>query len=194
MRYRSMAEDENIFAYAGKILRVNLTSGDISTEPTMKYAKEWLGASGMAIKILYDELRSWVTPYEPANKLILSAGALVGTTAPGACKSNMSTLGPVTGGWASSCSDSYAGGQLKYAGYDSVIIEGKGHTPVYLWVSSLKAKAIPRFICGCTTNGLRFGMPLTFGAGRPGKPLTRFGKSSGMPISTWYPLGLRVKI
>ena len=129
-----MAEDGNLYAYAGKILRVNLSNGKISTEPTSKYAKEWLGASGIAIKILYDELRSWVTPYEPANKLIFSAGALVGTTAPGACKSNMSTLGPMTGGWASSCSDSYVGGQLKYAGYDSIVIEGKAHTPVYLWI------------------------------------------------------------
>jgi len=129
-----MADDEHFFAYAGKILRVNLTSGEISTEPTTKYAKEWLGASGIAIKILYDELRSWVTPYEPANKLIFGAGALVGTTAPGACKSNISTLGPVTGGWASGCSDSYVGGQLKYAGYDSIVIEGKAPTPVYLWI------------------------------------------------------------
>jgi len=129
-----MKRNEEVYAYAGTILRINLTNGKISTEPTMKYAREWLGASGIAMKILYDELRSWVTPYEPANKIIFSAGALVGTTAPGACKSNISTLGPVTGGWASGCSDSYVGGQLKYAGYDSIVIEGKAPTPVYLWI------------------------------------------------------------
>ena len=122
------------YAYAGKILRINLNSGETSTEPSIDFAKEWLGASGIAIKILYDELRPWVTPYEPANKLILGAGALIGTTAPGACKSNLSTLGPMTGGWASGCSDSYVGGQLKYAGYDSIVIEGKAHSPVYLWI------------------------------------------------------------
>jgi aldehyde:ferredoxin oxidoreductase len=121
-------------AYAGKILRINLSSGEISTEPTLNYAREWLGASGIAIKILFDELRPWVTPYEPANKLILGAGALLGTTAPGACKSNLSTLGPMTGGWSSGCSDSYVGGQLKYAGYDSIVFEGKAHSPVYLWI------------------------------------------------------------
>ena len=109
-----MVADELIPPYAGKVLRINLDDGKVSAEPTVKYAKEWLGASGIAIKILYDELRSWVTPCEPANKLIFSAGALVGTTAPGACKSNISTLGPMTAGWASSCSDSYAGGKLKY--------------------------------------------------------------------------------
>jgi len=129
-----MASPEKLFAYAGKILRINLSDGRISTEPTAKYAKEWLGASGMAVKILYDELKPWVTPYEPANRLIFGSGALVGTTAPGASKMNVSTLGPMTGGWASGLSDSYFGGQLKYAGYDAVIIEGKAHKPVYLWV------------------------------------------------------------
>lgn len=129
-----MAMSDELYAYAGRILRINLSDHKILTEPTSKYAKEWLGASGIAIKILYDELTSWVTPFEPANRLILGAGALVGTTAPGACKSNMSTLGPMTGGWASGLSDSHVGGQLKYAGYDSVIIEGKAHSPVYLWI------------------------------------------------------------
>jgi aldehyde:ferredoxin oxidoreductase len=131
-----MKETENLYSYAGRILRINLSNREWTTEPTLKYAKEWLGASGIAIKILYDELKAWVTPYEPANKLILGAGALIGTTAPGASKSNISTLGPLTGGWASSCSDSYVGGQLKYAGYDSIVIEGKAHTPVYLWINN----------------------------------------------------------
>jgi aldehyde:ferredoxin oxidoreductase len=126
--------DNNIFAYTGKMLRINLSNGKIRTESNLEYAKQWLGGSGIAIKILYDELRSWVTPFEPANKIVLSAGPLIGTPAPGACKSNMSTLGPVTGGWATGSSDSYVGGQLKYAGYDSVVIEGKAHTPVYLLI------------------------------------------------------------
>ena len=127
-----MKPKDVLFAYAGKILRVNLSTGSVKMESTAPYARDWLGASGIAIKILYDELHTWVTPYDPANKLIFAAGALVGTTAPGACKSNLSTLGPVTGGWASGLSDSHAGGQLKYAGYDMVVIEGRAQKPVYL--------------------------------------------------------------
>jgi aldehyde:ferredoxin oxidoreductase len=130
-----MTVEETLYSYAGKILRINLSNHRISTEPTVKYAKDWFGASGIAIKILYDELRSWVSPFEPSNMIIFGAGALLGTIAPGACKSNISTLGPTTGGWASGLSDSYVGGQLKYAGYDSVIIEGKAHLPVYLWIN-----------------------------------------------------------
>ena len=129
-----MTTQENGAAYAGRILHVNIGNGQTSVEPTDPYVRDWLGASGIAIKLLYDGLRRWVTPYDPANKLILSAGPLIGTTAPGACKSNMSTLGPVTGGWASSCSDSYTGGELKCAGYDAVVIEGRARTPVYLWI------------------------------------------------------------
>ena len=126
--------DGTLFAYAGTILRVNLTNGEVSKEPTSNYARAWIGSTGIAIKILYDELRPWVTPYEPANRLVFGAGALLGTTAPGACKSSLSTLGPLTGGWASGLSDSHLGGQLKYAGYDCIVIVGKAHRPVYLWV------------------------------------------------------------
>lgn len=99
-----------------------------------------IGASGIAAKILYDELRPWVTPYDPANKLIFGAGALQGTPAPGACKMNVSSLGPMTGGWASGCSDSYVGGQLKYAGYDTVVLEGRAPRPVYLRIENDKVE------------------------------------------------------
>lgn len=125
---------ERSFGFAGKILRVNLSNGEIRTERTSDYVGEWLGATGIAIKILYDELHKWVTPYDPRNKVIFGAGPLIGTTAPGANKLNVSTLGPEMGGWASSCSDSYLGGELKCSGYDSVVFEGRAHSPVYLWV------------------------------------------------------------
>jgi len=126
----------NTCAYAGKILRVNLSNGDTSTEPTLNYAKEWLGASGIAAKILYDEVKPWVTPYEPANKLIFGAGALNGTLAPGASRLNANSINTLTGGWANSNSDSHFANELKYAGYDSIIIEGKAHAPVYLQISN----------------------------------------------------------
>ena len=126
---------EEVYGFAGKILRVNLSSGEISSEPTEKYILDWLGATGIAIKILYDELKSWVTPYDPLNRIIFGAGPLIGTTAPGANKLNISTLGPEMGGWATSCADSYLGGELKCAGFDSVVVSGKAHAPVYLWIN-----------------------------------------------------------
>jgi aldehyde:ferredoxin oxidoreductase len=125
---------KEVYGFSGKVLRVNLSNGEITTEPTEAYVTEWLGATGIAIKVLYDELKSWVTPYDPFNRVIFGAGPLIGTTAPGANKLNISTLGPEMGGWASSCADSYLGGELKCAGYDSIIVSGKAHKPVYLWI------------------------------------------------------------
>ncbi len=135
-----MCAQENIYGYVGKMLRVNLSNGDTYEEPTIKYAKDWLGVTGIAVKILYDELKPWVTPYDPLNKIIFGAGTLIGTPAPGANKLNISTLGPMMGGWASSCSDSYLGGEIKAAGYDLIIIEGRAHLPVYLYICDGKVE------------------------------------------------------
>ena len=55
-RRAQMRKSDNVYGYAGKLLRINLTNGNISTGSTMDYAKEWLGISGIAAKILYDEL------------------------------------------------------------------------------------------------------------------------------------------
>ncbi|MDP1990705.1 MAG: aldehyde ferredoxin oxidoreductase family protein [Syntrophales bacterium] len=127
-----MVGNDGLYSYAGTILRINLSNGEIRKESTSRYAREWVGSTGIAIKILYDELRSWVTPYDPANKIVFGTGVLQGTPAPGACKMSVSTLGPRTGGWASGLCDSYVGGEIKCAGYDLIILEGRAHKPVYL--------------------------------------------------------------
>jgi aldehyde:ferredoxin oxidoreductase len=129
-----MSENEKNYAFAGKILRINLSNGEIYTEPTEKYAVGWLGGPGIAIKILYDELQEWVRPFDPANKVIFGTGVLQGTVAPGACKMTVNTLSPVTGGWGTSASDSYVGGQIKFSGYDLVVVSGKARRPVYIWI------------------------------------------------------------
>jgi len=133
-----MQGNGSIFGYAGRILRVNLSNGHIATETIAPYAKNWLGSAGVAVKLLYDELRSWVTPYDPRNLLIFGTGVLQGTTAPGACKMTASTLGPLTGGWATGASDSHIGGQLKCAGYDLLVLSGRARQPVYLWIDDEK--------------------------------------------------------
>ena len=127
-------------SYMGKTLRINLTNQEISEEDNSAYFKDWLTSSGYAVKVLYDELREWVTPYDPANKIVFSAGALIGTVAPGSCKMNISTLGPMTGGWATGSSDSYVAMEMKHAGYDAIIVEGKSHFPCYLWVTDEKVE------------------------------------------------------
>lgn len=129
-----MVVKKEIYGYAGKILRVHLGNGEIWTEPTEKYAREWLGGAGLATAILYNEVKPWVTAYEPANRLILGVGTLVGTLAPGACRMDGTSINPFTNGFGSCSTDSYLGGQLKYAGYDAIVFQGKAHGPVYLWI------------------------------------------------------------
>jgi len=123
------------YGIMGKTLRINLTNREISVEDNTGYLQEWLSSSGYAAKIIYDEVRDWVTPFDPANKVIFSSGVLIGTPAPGACKMNISTIGPMTGGWATGSSDSYVGMQLKHAGYDALIVEGRSRLPCYLWIT-----------------------------------------------------------
>ena len=125
---------EPIYAYAGEILRVDLTTGRISSEPTIKYAREWLGGSGVGQWILYNELLPWITPYAPANRLIIGTGPLNGTLAPGACRTTADSKNGLTLGVGSSNSCGHFAPELKFAGYDHIIFQGKARNPVYLWI------------------------------------------------------------
>lgn len=125
---------EEMTAYAGKILRINLETREVKTEPIWPFVHGWLGSSGVAIKILFDELPDETRPYDPANLLIFGTGALQGTVAPGACKMTVSTLSPMTGGWTTGACDSYVGGQIKCAGYDLLVVSGQSDRPVYICI------------------------------------------------------------
>ena len=120
-------------SWAGKILRVNLTNGTISSEPLrMDWAKEFLGSRGLASKYLTTEIDPKVDPLAPENKLIWSTGPLTGTMASTGGRYTVVTKGPLTGAIACSNSGGYWGAELKMAGWDMVIFEGKSAKPVYL--------------------------------------------------------------
>ncbi len=128
-----MAPSE-LYGYSGKILRIDLTTGRASIEPTARYARNWLGGSGLAQWLLYNEVKPGVAPLEPANRLIIGAGPLNGTLAPGASRVSADAKGPLTGGVGSSNSDGHFSAELKFAGYDSIVFEGRAERPVYLWI------------------------------------------------------------
>lgn len=127
---------QDIYGYAGKILRIDLSNQTISHELTMKYAPEWLGGSGIGQWVLYNEVKSRVTPYAPANRLIFGAGPLVGTLAPGSSRLSADSINAYTLGVGSSNCDSHFGHQLKFAGYDQIIFQGKARKPVYVWIDN----------------------------------------------------------
>lgn len=124
-----------MFGWIGSVLRVNLSEGTIFREPLrMKDAEKYIGARGLASKYLYDEIDPAIDALSPANKLIFATGPLTGTLAPSSGRYDVVTKGPLTESIAASNSGGYWGPELKYAGYDMVILEGKADKPVYLWI------------------------------------------------------------
>jgi aldehyde:ferredoxin oxidoreductase len=126
-----------MFGWTGTVLRVNLTTGVISKEPTnLENARNYIGARGLGTKMLYDEVDPMVDPLGPDNKLIFAPGPLTGTFAPSSGRYNVVTKGPLTGAIAASSSGGSFGPELKFAGYDMLVVEGRAGKPVYLWINN----------------------------------------------------------
>jgi aldehyde:ferredoxin oxidoreductase len=119
----------------GKILRVDLTHGKTKIEALApELARDFIGARGLGTKIMYDEVDPKVEPLSPENKLIFAPGPFSGTFAPSAGRYDVVTKGPLTGTIAASNSGGTFGPEIKFAGYDLIILEGKAAKPVYLWI------------------------------------------------------------
>ncbi|GJM02389.1 MAG: aldehyde ferredoxin oxidoreductase [Rhodomicrobium sp.] len=128
-------------AWTRKVLRINLTSGEITTEPlNMEWAQKYLGQRGLATKYLVEETDPKVDPLSPDNKMIFATGPLTGTCASTGGRYSVITKGPLTGAIACSNSGGYFGPELKFSGYDMVILEGKSPKPVYLSIFDDKVK------------------------------------------------------
>lgn len=124
--------------WTGKVLRVNLTTGKISSEDTFKKYMDYLGGEGLGFKVLWDEVPPGTHAHDEANKIIFGAGPFNGTGIPHAGRLSITSLyrtcpyqGPGTG---------HAGGfwtaQLKFAGWDAVIVEGKAPHPVWICIDN----------------------------------------------------------
>jgi aldehyde:ferredoxin oxidoreductase len=128
-------------SWAGKILRVDLTKGTCKSEPTnMDWARAYLGSRGLGTKYIVQEVDPKVDPLSPANKIIWATGPLTGTMASTGGRYTVITKGPLTGAIACSNSGGYWGAELKMAGWDMVIFEGKSPKPVYLFIEDDKAE------------------------------------------------------
>ncbi len=128
-------------AWARKILRVDLTNGTCKSEPlNMEWAQLYLGQRGLASKYLVEEVDPRVDPLSPENKLIFATGPLTGTMASTGGRYSVVTKGPLTGAIACSNSGGYIGAEIKMAGWDMIICEGRSPKPVYLWIQDDKAE------------------------------------------------------
>ncbi len=127
--------------YTRKILRVNLTEARVSTEELPNgQLRKYIGGAGLAARMLYDELCSGIDPFSPENKVLFLAGPLAGTIAPTGSRIGVYTKSPLTGGFFHSSAGGHFAPELKYAGYDGVMIEGASRRPVYLFVSNDRAE------------------------------------------------------
>ena len=124
----------------GRILRVNLTKRKATTEPVDSYVERFIGGKGINSKILFDGVKPGTKPFDPDNLLLFGAGPLVGTPFPSACMTNVMSKSPVTGALGDTSMGGYFGAQLKFAGYDNIVVEGKAERPVYLFISDDKVE------------------------------------------------------
>ena len=128
-------------AWAGKVLRVNLTAGTCASEPlNMQWARDYIGQRGLATKYFTEEVDAKVDPLSADNKIIWATGPLTGTMASTGGRYSVITKGALTGAIACSNSGGYWGAELKMAGWDMIIFEGKSAKPVYLVIENDKAE------------------------------------------------------
>ncbi len=126
-----------------KLLRVNLSAGTCVSEPlNLEWAQAYLGQRGLATKYLMEEIDPAIDALSPDNKLIIATGPLTGTMAATGGRWSVVTKGALTGAIACSNSGGQFGGELKQAGWDMVILEGRSPTPVYLYIEDSVAKLI----------------------------------------------------
>lgn len=129
------------YGYTGRVLNVDLTQRQIGEEPlNMDWARKFIGGKGLGARYLWDRARPGADPLGPDNVFMIWTGPLAGTFAPSSPKYCVVTKGPQTGLYL----DSHAGGifgvELKFAGYDGVIVSGKAAEPVYLYIEDDKVE------------------------------------------------------
>jgi aldehyde:ferredoxin oxidoreductase len=123
------------YGWTGNVLRLDLNEPLVTVETLdRKAAEKFIGARGLGVKYLYNEIDPAVNALDSRNKLIFVTGPLTGTGAPGSSRYMVVTKGPLTGAIAHSSAGGAFSSAIKYAGYDMIILEGKSRRPVYLWI------------------------------------------------------------
>ncbi len=127
--------------YMGKILRVNLSTRNISVKDLEEdFARRYIGGVGTAARILYDEVPFRVDAFDPLNRLIFSTGPVTGTPVFSAGRHSVTTKSPLTGSIGDASAGGFWGAELKFSGYDMIVIHGRAEKPVYIWINDGSAE------------------------------------------------------
>lgn len=130
--------------WTGNILRINLTKKTHKKESfSEEFAKTWIGGRGFAAKILYDELKPGIDPLGPENKLVVALGPIAGIPAPNTGKAVVAAKSPLTGFYGDGNLGTKVSDQLRKAGYDAIILEGKAEKPTMLYIEDDKVEFLP---------------------------------------------------
>jgi aldehyde:ferredoxin oxidoreductase len=123
------------YGYNGKILRIDLSKQTIEIEePDEKLYRTYIGGGGLAAYYLLKEQPPGADPLGPDNRLIFMTSAVAGTPAAGFSRFTVAAKSPLTGGFAETEAGGWFGPELKFAGFDAIIIKGQAENPVYLWI------------------------------------------------------------
>lgn len=127
--------------YTGRLLRVDLSARRVWDEPlNPAYAADFIGGSGLAARYLLDLVDGGTDPLAPDNPLVFMAGPMVGTSMPSAGRYSVCALSPLTGLWGEANSGGFFGPELRFAGYDGILITGAAAAPAWLQIVDGRAE------------------------------------------------------
>jgi aldehyde:ferredoxin oxidoreductase len=130
--------------YCGKLLYVNLTDGRLEERPLAEEtARLYMGGCTLAARLLIDMKAHEADPLGPDNAFVVMTGPLVGTSMPGSGRFEIAARSPLTGGFGVSSAGGHFGPELKFAGFDGIVVTGASPEPVYLWIKDGKPELLP---------------------------------------------------
>lgn len=131
---------DSLFGWVGRLLRVDLTTNKLTVESSGKYTDRFIGGRGVGQWILFNEVSPEVGAFDSENRVIFGTGPLTGTLAPASSRLTFDTKNPLTGGVNSSNAGGHFAPELKYAGFDFIVVQGRAEKPVYLWIRDGKGE------------------------------------------------------
>jgi len=133
-----------MYGYSGNLLDVDLSAARVTVHPWEEsWAKHYLSGLGFNARLLYEQIPEGADPLGPENVLTFGAGVFVGTNIPTASRTEASALSPLTGLFGTANSGNFWGSELKFAGFDGVVIRGRADKPVYLLITDGRADLLP---------------------------------------------------
>lgn len=131
------------YGYAGEVLNIDLTHGKVGQEHLVESeTRKYIGGPGLSAKLIWDKIKADTHALSPENPLIFMTGPLTGTPVPSANRYSVAALSPLTGIWGEAHAGGTWGQQLKWAGFDGIVLTGRAQTPVYLWICDGEVKIL----------------------------------------------------